>query len=78
MRSEIGKLTLDQTFEERDRINGLILQELSEAVETWGMKCLRYEIKDIHVSDTIKRVMFLEAEAERQKRADILTSEGRR
>jgi regulator of protease activity HflC (stomatin/prohibitin superfamily) len=65
MRSEIGKLKLDQTFEERDKLNKLLLQELSEAVESWGVKCLRYEIKDIHVSDTIRKVMNLEAEAER-------------
>lgn len=76
MRSEIGKLTLDQTFEERDKLNKLILNGISTAVETWGMKCLRYEIKDIKVSETIKKVMNLEAEAERQKRADILKSEG--
>jgi regulator of protease activity HflC (stomatin/prohibitin superfamily) len=77
MRAELGRLTLDQTFEERDRLNKLILNELSVAVEAWGMKCLRYEIRDIHVSETIRKVMNLEAEAERQKRADILKSEGR-
>lgn len=65
MRSEIGKLTLDQTFEEREKINGLVLSQLSQAVESWGMNCLRYEIKDIHVSETIRKVMNLEAEAER-------------
>lgn len=65
MRAEIGKLTLDQTFEEREKLNQLILSGLSQAVAEWGMNCLRYEIKDIKVSDTIKKVMNLEAEAER-------------
>lgn len=77
MRAEIGKLTLDQTFEEREKLNAIILAGLSQAVAEWGMNCLRYEIKDIKVSDTIKKVMNLEAEAERQKRADVLKSEGK-
>jgi regulator of protease activity HflC (stomatin/prohibitin superfamily) len=49
MRSEIGKLTLDKTFEERDTINALILQGLKSATEPWGITCSRYEIKDIKV-----------------------------
>ena len=78
MRSEIGKLTLDQTFEERDKINEKILTSLKQSTEEWGLHCLRYEIKDIRVSDTIKQVMNLEADSERKKRAEILMSEGRK
>lgn len=59
MRSEIGSLTLDQTFEEREVINKKILENLNMAAEEWGLKCLRYEIKDIKVSETIKKVMNL-------------------
>ena len=76
MRSEIGNLTLDETFEEREKINVTILENLKNATEMWGLECLRYEIKDIKVSDTIKKVMNLEAESERKKRAEILLSEG--
>ena len=78
MRSEIGRLTLDQTFEEREAINKNILEGLKVATEEWGLKCLRYEIRDIKVSDTIKKVMNLEAETERRKRAEILISEGKK
>jgi len=78
MRSEIGKLTLDQTFEERDAINANLLASLKQATEEWGLECRRYEIKDIKVSDPIKKVMNLEAESERKKRAEILLSEGKK
>jgi regulator of protease activity HflC (stomatin/prohibitin superfamily) len=78
MRAEIGKLTLDQTFEERDKINEKILFSLTNSTEDWGLNCLRYEIKDIRVSDTIKKVMNLEADSERKKRAEILMSEGKK
>lgn len=78
MRAEIGKLTLDQTFEERDKINEKILHSLMNSTEEWGLNCLRYEIKDIRVSDTIKKVMNLEADSERKKRAEILMSEGKK
>jgi len=54
MRSEVGKLTLDQSFEERDKINQKILEGLSKATDSWGIECLRYEIKDIKVSDAIR------------------------
>ncbi|EGR31507.1 membrane protease stomatin prohibitin family protein, putative [Ichthyophthirius multifiliis] len=77
-RSEIGNLTLDQTFEERDLINQKILEQIKAATEVWGVTCLRYEIKDIIISETIKKVMNLEAESERKKRADILISQGRK
>ena len=75
-RSEIGNLTLDQTFEERDRINQRILEQIQQAIEVWGVSCIRYEIKDIIISETIRKVMNLEAESERKKRAEILISEG--
>lgn len=78
MRSEVGKLTLDQTFEERDQINNTILEGLDSAAESWGIECRRFEIRDIKVSDPIKKVMNLEAESERIKRAEILKSEGKK
>lgn len=78
MRSEIGKLNLDQTFEERVQINNNILKSLKEVTEPWGLQCIRYEIKDIKISEKIKNVMNLEAESERKKRADILLSEGKK
>ncbi|KAL4510472.1 hypothetical protein ABPG72_004626 [Tetrahymena utriculariae] len=77
-RSEIGNLTLDQTFEERGQINQRILEQIQSAIEVWGVNCLRYEIKDIKISDSIKKVMNLEAESERKKRAEILISEGQK
>jgi len=78
MRSEIGKISLDKTFEERETINANILESLSHATEAWGIKCLRYEIKDIKLSDSLKKILNLEAESERQKRAEILKSEGKK
>lgn len=78
MRSEIGKLTLDKTFEERESLNHHIVNAISSEVEAWGIKCLRYEIRDIDPPSSIKKSMILQAEAERKKRADILTSEGER
>ncbi len=59
MRAEIGKLSLDKTFEERETLNTRILESLSTATEEWGIKCLRYEIKDIKISDNIRKVMNL-------------------
>lgn len=78
MRSEIGKISLDKTFEEREALNANILESLTQATEPWGIKCLRYEIKDIKLSESLKKIMNLEAEAERQKRAEILKSEGKK
>jgi len=76
MRSEIGKLDLDRTFEERGSLNVNIKASLNQASEKWGVDCLRYEIKDIKPPDQIKRSMELQAESERLKRSTILHSEG--
>ena len=78
MRSELGKITLDKTFEERDALNHNITRTINEATESWGLKCLRYEIRDIIVPTGVKAAMELQAEAERRKRASILESEGER
>jgi regulator of protease activity HflC (stomatin/prohibitin superfamily) len=78
MRSEIGKLTLDKTFEERENLNHNIVNSINSSSEEWGIHCMRYEIKDIVPPTNIRKAMELQAESERQKRADILTSEGRR
>ena len=78
MRSEIGKLDLDRTFEERESLNANIKSALNEASSKWGINCMRYEIKDIKPPDQIKRSMELQAESERIKRSKILNSEGER
>jgi regulator of protease activity HflC (stomatin/prohibitin superfamily) len=78
MRSELGKLTLDKTFEERDSLNHAIVETINIASQDWGIQCMRYEIKDILPPANIKKAMELQAEAERQKRADVLTSEGKK
>jgi regulator of protease activity HflC (stomatin/prohibitin superfamily) len=77
MRSEIGKLDLDSTFRERETLNSQILESISSATLPWGIRCLRYEIKDIKVGESMKKTMNLEAESERQKRAEIKVSEGK-
>ena len=76
MRSEIGKITLDNTFEEREHLNKRIVDQLAIDVEPWGIKALRYEIKDIEPPNNIQKSMILQAEAERSKRAAVLASEG--
>lgn len=76
MRSEIGKLLLDRTFEERDSLNSNIKQSLNTASQKWGIDCMRYEIKDIKPPEQIRRSMELQAESERIKRSKILQSEG--
>ena len=76
MRSEIGKLELDRTFEERENLNNLIRSQVNQASEKWGIECMRYEIKDIKPPEQIKRAMELQAESERIKRSKILESEG--
>jgi regulator of protease activity HflC (stomatin/prohibitin superfamily) len=76
MRSEIGKLELDSTFEERESLNQMIKKSLNEASDKWGIDCMRYEIKDIQPPDRIKRSMEMQAESERMKRSRILASEG--
>lgn len=78
MRSEIGKMTMDRTFEERDTMNANIVQIINEAAVSWGIQCMRYEIKDISPPATVLKAMELQVAAERQKRAEILESEGKR
>ena len=76
MRSEIGKLELDRTFEERQSLNVNVKAALNAASDKWGVDCLRYEIKDIKPPEQIRRSMELQAESERIKRSKILHSEG--
>ncbi|GFP93718.1 stomatin-like protein 2 mitochondrial [Phtheirospermum japonicum] len=78
MRSELGKITLDKTFEERDTLNDKIVIAINEAAKDWGLKCLRYEIRDISPPRGVKAAMEMQAEAERKKRAQVLESEGER
>ena len=78
MRSEIGKLTLDQTLSNREHLNIKIIESIKPVAEEWGIKMLRYEIKDIEPPANIRDSMILQAEAERNKRAAILGSEGTR
>ena len=76
MRSEIGKLTLDETFEKRDSINQKVVEAITWEAEFWGIQLLRYEVRDIEPPNQILTSMTLQAEAERSKRAEILGSEG--
>lgn len=76
MRSELGKITLDQTFANRETLNSAIVNSLNTAASPWGVQCLRYEIKDITPPASVKYAMDMQAEAERKKRATILDSEG--
>ncbi len=78
LRSVIGRMELDKTFEERDVINTAVVQALDEAALTWGVKVLRYEIKDLTPPAEILRSMQAQITAEREKRALIAASEGRR
>ena len=78
LRSEIGKIDLDKTFEERTNINMSVVAELDKASESWGVKVLRYEIKNITPPHDILAAMEKQMRAEREKRAVILTSEGAR
>jgi regulator of protease activity HflC (stomatin/prohibitin superfamily) len=78
LRSVIGKMELDKTFEERDAINASVVSALDEAALTWGVKVLRYEIKDLTPPAEILRSMQAQITAEREKRALIAASEGRR
>jgi regulator of protease activity HflC (stomatin/prohibitin superfamily) len=78
LRSVIGKLELDKTFEERDIINGQVVAAIDEAALTWGVKVLRYEIKDLTPPKEILHAMQAQITAEREKRALIAASEGRR
>jgi regulator of protease activity HflC (stomatin/prohibitin superfamily) len=76
LRSEIGKIDLDRTFEERGAINANIVSELDKASDPWGVKVLRYEIKNINPPRDVLSAMEKQMRAEREKRAVILTSEG--
>jgi regulator of protease activity HflC (stomatin/prohibitin superfamily) len=78
LRSEIGKIDLDKTFEERMNINAQLVTELDKASEAWGVKVLRYEIKNITPPHDVLAAMEKQMRAEREKRAVILTSEGSR
>jgi regulator of protease activity HflC (stomatin/prohibitin superfamily) len=78
LRSEIGKIDLDRTFEERTTINAAVVGELDKASEAWGVKVLRYEIKNIEPPADVLAAMDKQLRAEREKRAVILTSEGQR
>jgi regulator of protease activity HflC (stomatin/prohibitin superfamily) len=76
LRSEIGKIELDKTFEERSTINGQVVSELDKASEPWGVKVLRYEIRNITPPRDVLEAMEKQMRAEREKRATILNSEG--
>jgi regulator of protease activity HflC (stomatin/prohibitin superfamily) len=78
MRSEIGKLALDECFEERERLNANIVNAINQAAQSWGIQCMRYEIKNITPPETVVKAMELQVAAERRKRAEILDSEGER
>lgn len=78
MRSEIGKLTLDKTFEERETLNANIVAAINQAAQSWGIQCMRYEIKNITPPTSVLKAMELQMAADRQKRATILESEGKR
>uniref|UniRef100_G3TS30 Stomatin like 2 n=1 Tax=Loxodonta africana TaxID=9785 RepID=G3TS30_LOXAF len=78
MRSELGKLSLDKVFRERESLNASIVDAINQAADCWGIRCLRYEIKDIHVPPRVKESMQMQVEAERRKRATVLESEGTR
>ena len=78
LRSEIGKIELDKTFEERAHINTQVVDELDKATEPWGVKVLRYEIKNINPPRDVLEAMEKQMRAEREKRAAVLESEGLR
>ena len=78
LRSEIGKIDLDKTFEERGTINAQVVEELDKASDPWGVKVMRYEIKNINPPRDVLEAMEKQMRAEREKRARILESEGAR
>ena len=78
LRSEIGKIDLDRTFEERSTINISVVNELDKASSPWGVKVMRYEIKNINPPVDVVNAMEKQMRAEREKRAVVLTSEGQR
>lgn len=76
VRSELGKMELDTVFKERDKLNEKIVGVINEAAASWGVKCIRYEIKDITPPPGVLSAMEMQVEAERKKRAKILQAEG--
>ncbi|XP_049762743.1 stomatin-like protein 2, mitochondrial [Schistocerca cancellata] len=78
MRSELGKISLDNVFMERENLNVSIVESINKASEAWGITCLRYEIRDIKLPNRVQEAMQMQVEAERKKRAAILESEGMR
>jgi regulator of protease activity HflC (stomatin/prohibitin superfamily) len=76
LRSVIGKLTLDETFHERNLVNTRVVETCNEASKVWGITCLRHEIREIQPPDNVLHAMEMQMEAERKKRVDILKSEG--
>merc|ERR1719369_2572047 len=76
MRSEIGKITMDTLFRERDHLNAHIVKSINLASEAWGIQCMRYEIRDIRLPPRVQEAMQMQVEAERKKRAAVLESEG--
>merc|ERR1711981_966966 len=78
MRSEIGKITLDTLFRERDNLNTAIVIAINHASEAWGIECMRYEIRDIRMPERVQEAMQMQVEAERKKRAAILESEAQK
>lgn len=76
MRSELGKISLDNVFRERENLNVGIVASINKASEAWGITCLRYEIRDIKLPPRVQEAMQMQVEAERKKRAAILESEG--
>ncbi len=78
LRSSIGKIDLDKTFEEREAINSQVVDSIDQAAQSWGVKVLRYEVKDIMPPETVKNAMEAQMTAEREKRAAIARSEGDR
>ncbi|OQR78844.1 stomatin protein 2-like [Tropilaelaps mercedesae] len=76
MRSELGKIPLDSVFKERESLNIAIVEAINKASASWGIDCLRYEIRDIKLPSRVTEAMQMQVEAERKKRAAILESEG--
>merc|ERR1719228_3216535 len=76
MRSELGKISLDALFRERENLNHQIVTQINSASEAWGIQCMRYEIRDIKLPTRVQDAMQMQVEAERKKRAAILESEG--
>jgi len=76
MRSEIGKIALDTVFRERDNLNIAIVEAINHAAGAWGMKCMRYEIREMNLPSKVQEAMQMQVEAERRKRAAVLESEG--